>query len=379
MDLFPDVGTQANSYFAMMVSMMQSISGAVFSSMDAIAPIGSMMNLVFMIISAIFLFHYLTALVKGLQSGTFIGLVGCLFGTFATHGVRLLVFLVLALGAAGVSNVRFRMDGTHAAVKDSLPLQRVVSSWLGTENQFLARPVAGMKTGIMKALTAVEGLKYHQIYEKGKEEIKAAQERAIKASNFDAAKGASDPGMLDKFVTSAVDLILKALFDALADMSFFFTQIAMARALIVNYVFIAFAWKACLHFLPLLVLLAYFRSLQGFLINIAKQMLALTIAAAVVGQLASALYDSSFWLGPSGIIGSAFSGVMITGANAGSNPFEVGSYNWILAKYGAVILSLQIFALFGLIAILLNEIWALVRGAVDGSLRSVYQADLKSH
>ena len=401
-----DLANVGRNYLAMAATMANSLTSNLLTTMNNVMPIGLIMKLVFVMMGTILFFHVLVALLKGVQEGHPKGLFVEVSEALWTHGPRVFIFMTLSLMVAGVSTLSVTGSGAQAVSinrgagimgginpgeeSEVLAMQQTLRTAWGRETDTIPPPMRPLKVGVTKAINAVSALDLISMTRKVSSELEAAAAKGQASAGVVGSDGkplVSDPGTATD-APILVSLLKKAVVPlgvAGEEVAFIAAQYSMMKNLVASYIYLVLAWRMTLHFLPLLVCLAYFRSMQGLLISAMKHLLALSIAGAVMGTLASTLYDGKFWLGTSasgtsagskGLIGDIFKDIVIPAGK--SNVFSPGTYPWVMVelyKYMAVI---QVCALFGLVGVLLGEIYNLVRGALDGVMRSSHTGSLAS-
>ena len=401
-----DMTNVGRNYLAMAASMANTLSNDLQNTMNNVMGIGVIMRLVFWIMGITLTFHILTAIFKGSQEGHPKGLLTEVVEALWTNGPRVFIFVLLSLVVAGVSaitNVGTNVQRVHVnnnyvlmkAVNDGedspvLAMQQALRNSWGKEYDTVPKPLLPLKAGVSKAINAVSALDLITVSRKVSSELEAA-----------AAKGQTSAGLVGpdgKPLTAdqganadspIVSLLIKKAVVPLGvageEIAFIAAQYSMMKNLVASYIYLVLAWRMTLHFLPLMVCLAYFRSMQGFLMSAMKHLVALSIAGSVMGSLSATLYDGKFWLGnPSspgavgkgGLIGDAFKDIVIPAAKP--TIYSAGTYPWLMSEVYKYLAVIQVCALFGLVGVLLGEIYNLVRGALDGAMRSSYSANIAS-
>lgn len=395
-----DLTTTGRNYLGMAASMANTLTTSLQSTINSVMPLAVIMKLVFSIMGATLTFHILAAILKGVQEGHPKGLITEIIDALWTNGPRVFIFALLSLAVAGVSNVNSSIN-TNATLMQSVygegdsevvTMQQALRSSWGHEADAVPAPLLPLKTGVGKAINAVSALDLISVSRKVSTEIEnaakqgqnmAAPVAGSTTSPIASAQGADAEAPLLAMLVKHAIVPLGVVGEELA---FIAAQYSMMKNLVATYIYLVLAWRLTLHFLPLMVCLAYFRSMQSFLQNAAKHLLALSIAGSVLGTLSSTLYDGAFWLGGvnaggnytvgTGLIGDIFKGIIIPAQK--SNVFSPGSYPWLtveLYKYMGVI---QVCALFGLVGVLLGEIYSLIRGTLDGVMRSSHSGSISS-
>jgi hypothetical protein len=180
---------------------------------------------------------------------------------------------------------------------------------------------------------------------------------------------------LDKLVGSIAD----ELFSAFLFASFTAAQFILAKALLANYIYFSLAWHLAVYFLPIAIMLAYFRGLSQFMLGICKHLVSMTIAIAVMASLANTLLDTRFWITPEG--GGAPGLISATFGNAIIAEGDKWYFNWftaITSSYARNVSLMQSIFILGMIGVLLNNIYEVVRGVIDGSMHTAYASEAKA-
>jgi len=407
-DILPDSELTAvgENYLALAGKMANKLGNAMNSTMTDTIGIGVVMKLCFFTMGAVMAFHIVVAILRGMQEGHPRGIVGELFDTLWGHGPRILVFTTLSLIATGVSvvsNTGASAPATHVNYNNALVgpvftggtsgvqegMAAVRAQW-GKETDTVPKPMAPLKTGTVAAIRGVSALNVMVLTEKVSMEIQLAAARGQKQLTTDQLANTTTYGTTDLIGKWLVTKLVTPFFVIGEQLALIGAQYVLIKNLVANLIYMILAWRLALHFLPLMVCLAYFRSLQGFMVNAAKQLLALSIAAAAMGALAAKLFSGAFWLGGSytnpvtgtktnygkGMISDLFKDIVMPASKP--NSFSPGTYPWFMNEFRLQFAIIQICALFALVGVLLGEVFNITRGALDGALRSVYSTSLSS-
>jgi hypothetical protein len=394
-----DLFTDGSNYLAMAGTLANKLANGLQNTMNNFMPIGVIMKLIFWIMGLTLTFHILQAIIRAVQEGSPKGYIGEIFDTLWGHGPRIFIFATVSLMVAGVSSITnvgqnvqdvhvnnnyFMMQGVYGNSGTTLyDMQQAIRHSWGKEFDTVPAPMAPLKAGTASAIKAVSALSLINVVKKINAEIGDADQKGQEqiAQPLDQQTGI-DETMLGWIMKD----IIRPMADTAEELAFIGAQYSMMKNLVANYIYMVLAWRLALHFLPLMVCLAYFRSMQGFVMNSMKQLVALSIAANAMGKLASILYDGKFWLGnalpdgsgytKTGVVSDVMKNIMIPPSSG--NIFSPGSYPWVMTEMASYMAVIQIAALFGLVGVILGELYNIIRGAIDGAMRSNYSASISS-
>jgi len=399
------VGQTANNYLAITAKMGGKVITSLMTSMKDVMPIGLLMRICLGAMMMVMAYHIVTALLRGIQDGSPRGFVGEVLDAVWGHGPRIFVFTLFSISACGISTVwdggPYGVNKTNAYVKTMVGLagtfQKVLGNETGTRSGSV-NPVGTLREGTAAAIRGIDRMNFLEMKNVVERKIYDMVELGSKDIQ---PTGGTNTAFFDehKKLDKLVKTILVPFLDFGVMMSFLASQYVLAKNLVANWIFLTIAWRMALHFLPLLIVLAYFRSLQGFLINGIKQIIAVSLAATVMAAVAEKLFSPDFWVGkvmpaPSVAGAPAFfntadsdslivkalkdrkitTDIMLNGGPV-STP---GSYPWIKANFAMEMILIQIGALYALIGVILGEIFTLVRAALDGAMRSAYANNIMS-
>lgn len=387
----------ARNYFAVaqaaLTDLEKDIVGVLNSQFNTIA----ILKFILVIVGAIWMFHIIESVARGAKKGNVGLLMVEVWNTFYDKGPRVVWYLGLSLALLGVTaggrvwQERAKENSVILNIGDAPEydttgdggsfewMSQTFRDLLGTEGGAVPPPLRDLKTASQTASAAINGMDYTLFRGEVQDRLNKAVMEASKGKTVgvgDAAAGAAGTGISwlaggagGTMILAVVVGLMDQIMTIILNLAFVMAQFSMAKAILVNYLYLMFAWNMALHFLPVAAMLAYFRSLQGFLVNLAKHLVAMTVAASVIGTLAKELYKSTFWLGDQGLIAMAFKGAAFTG----DSQWAASAFPWLTQKYGYAVGMLQIIFLFGAIGMILNEVYGIVRGVMDGAMRTTYQ------
>jgi len=403
---FDTVGNTANNYLAICAKMANKLMATLINAMDQVAPIGVIMKVILGFLTVVMAYHLITAILRGIQEGHPKGLLGEILDTLWGHMPRVMAFTLLALAATGVTNASswgtadVKVAGSSPLVQSVDGLAKTFQTVLGNERGSTTgkwSPTASLKAGTQQAIKAIDGLNLldvkNKIDAKVQEMIELGKAKSQQAGSPTPA-GTESSGTIATALRKLIKDAVVPFFEFGVMASQLAAQYVLAKNLVANYIYILLAWRMALHFLPIIILLAYWRSLQGFLLNGFKHLLALSIAGVIMGEMSKVLFSGQFWLGKptspvpivgaspylitaegSGILDKALKNTYITGADEWAS---VGTYPWLKSIATPYMILVQFGALFALIGVILGEMFSLVRGAMDGAMRSHYGASIAS-
>lgn len=376
----------AENYFAIAATMMNSIESSVIKSIDGVIGGPALLTLILSLIGGIFAIHIMEGLVKGLHTRSAAGMTAAVLGTIWDKLPRIFFFFVLAMTVLPMSNGGMALYGraqSNAPILDSDATDGFIDLWMnflgsGGKRTFLdpdtneeytvmitPPPVAKLAAGVTKASKAIDALTYTKVASQVDKEVRAAIERSKKNSMTTAMNAISSISPLE-IVGKAFDEFI----DLLLSMGFAAAQYSMAKALLLQQLFVKMSWYVALQFLPAFVLLAYFRGLQSFLVNLLTHFVVLSVTCVVIGTLANVFYSSSTWIGDGGIIHTAFAGAKFDANGA----FSAGSVPWFTARYAKAVAMGQVMFLLGASGMILNQVHGVLSGVLSGGFRSVFSS-----
>ncbi len=349
----------------------------------------TVMKLLLVIMGAIWMFHIFEAISRGAKKGNVGFVMVDVWNVFYDKGPRFVWYLGLSLALLGVTaggrawqerakeNTVILSIGNDSEYDETGDggsfewMSRTFRDLLGTEDGQPPAPLRSLDEASKTANAAINGLDYtlmsREVQNRLDEARKQVTDRTVGAG--DAAAAFTATGLS---LGSPIVGIVMAVWDEIAkivlNIMFITAQFQVAKALVIQYIYLSFAWSIALHFLPVAALLAYFRSLQGFLVNLAKHLIAMTVAASIIGILAQELYKSTFWLGDQGLIAMAFKGAGYTE----DIKWAPTVFPYLAQKYGWAVASAQIIFLLGAISMVLSEVYGIVRGVMDGTMRTTW-------
>ena len=406
-----------SNFYAGAKAMIYKLQVSILQSMWNAFPFQTMMNIIWFIIASIFLFHFMEATFHAFRSGTGLGIFNTYKDLIRKKLLRIGIFATLSLGAV------ILLDGGMTALASG-PLGSwadttfgvAISEYLGANSvtivsvtnpdgtttdvqtiQYEAPVLQELDKAANVASKTVDGLAASDVFDAVNQQI----EGALSAGN----SGAAGVGTLGSSIgqlnsgggvspaaatsaglsaaTSVFTILLKPLIDGIMYLSNWFTflwaQWALTRTIIVQTLFLRLGWHLGLYFLPIFILLAYFKPMQGFLVNLLKNYLAMMVAGYVMAALCMTLFAPGAWIGTKdasgnwtgGLLQVAFSGVSWQDGGAGLEP---GTFPWIMKTYARQVARSQIVWLLGACGIILGKAYELTKGVIDGGFRTHFDA-----
>ena len=397
------------NFFGAAQSMMNRLQSQILGALQTIFPLNIMMNLVFFLIAGIFLFHLVEAFTDAGKSGT----VGDAFNIFKDlirkKFLRIVIYTMLAIGAVlltnnGLSLLNDAQNNHGWSYVDSSGLNPDntdmsrdfgywLISWMGSNQlqdvivtnadgstttlqqvKMEAPPIQALLNATSSATKAIDGLSAVQIYDQVDDEI----QQHLGMNGWDVGVG----NLID-LETMMSTAVLRHMVDGFLyvtnRLAFLWAQWTLCRTLVVQALFMQMSWHLGLYFMPLFILLAYFRSTHGFLVNLVINYAAMMIASYVMASIALVIFQPATWIGTSsgggaytgGVIQAAFSNVTLT-ANSNASQFTSGSFPWITTTFARQVARGQIIWLLGAVGLILGHVYEMVRGVLSGSFRSYF-------
>lgn len=386
--------------------ILDQLAAKIIAELQNVLPMRGMMEALYMVMVGIFLWHIGEVLIEGTKKGHPIPIMAAVKEAFFTHGMRLAIFCTLAVGSLALTPGGWQLmddasashswlnigtqNGTSTVVAD---LGNTMTQYLGTNaTRTLTNPdgttqvvfiddapcMQTLDTGIKDTDNAIMAMSASNVFDEiGTQVQKVMDTRPAGSTAASWGINAANPLIVQT-------LILKPLVDGFFWVvnwfTFVWSQWTLCRTLLLQALFIRLSWHVGLYFMPFFIMLAYFRSTQGFLIRLLTNYVALMVAAYVLGALASALFSPDTWLGtiPPGVAGQRTGGIIQAAfANVtlgdGAKGYTMGSFPWLSTLYATQIARGQLVWLMGAIGILLSQIYEMVRGILDGSFRSFFQ------
>ena len=402
-----------SNFYAGAKAMIYKLQVSILQSMWKAFPFQTMMNMIWYIIASIFLFHFLEATFHAFRSGTGLGIFNTYKDLIRKKLLRIGVFATLSLGAV------ILLDGGMTALASG-PLGNwadttfgeTISEYLGANSvsivsvtnpdgtttdiqtiQYEAPVLQELDKAADVASKTVDGLSASDVFDSVNQQIEkalsAGQSGAAGVGTLGAGIGqlntggtvspaaATSAGLSG--ATSVFTILVMPLLDGIMYLSNWFTflwaQWALTRTIIVQTLFLRLGWHLGLYFLPIFLLLAYFKPMQGFLTNLLKNYLAMMVAGYVMAALCMTLFAPGAWIGTKdasgnwsgGLIQTAFSGVSWQDGGKGLEP---GTFPWIMKTYARQVARAQIVWLLGACGIILGKAYELTKGVIDGGFRT---------
>lgn len=374
----------AQNYFAIGQRMMDAIESSVITAIDGAIGGPALFTLIFSLIGGIFAIHIMEGLVKGLHTRSASGMASSVLGVIYDRLPRIFIFFVIAMTALPMTNGGMALFGrvqSNAAFMESDASDGLINTWMmflgsGGKRTFLdpdtnqeytvtipAPPVARLSAAATKASKAIDGITYSIVSATVDTEVRNAISRSRQNGATLAMNAIASITPLE-LVGKAVDEFL----NIMLQVGFAAAQYSLAKALLLQQLFVKMSWYVALQFLPVFVLLAYFRPLQSFLVNLLTHFIVLSITCVIIGTLANVFYSADTWTGTNGIIKAAFAGARFDADGA----FSAGSVPWFTARYAKVIGMGQVMFLLGATGMILSQVHGVLTGVIGGSFRSVF-------
>lgn len=403
---------QTMNFFGAVQAMMMQLQAQILLAFRELLPLRSMMNLVWVFIASFFLWYFFEAMYKAWTRGSAIGIFTAYWDLIRHRWVRIVVFGTFSLGILLLVDLGFldmnlvfqaqRQNSwanmtTQGGASDLIhDTGDFASTWLGSNvvvdkvvdgkpvKAFAYEPpvISTLNASIGQVTNAINGLAAADIYDKVDKEIQNALDAQNKGAYGISLPTYATPGFGDLWVGGGP--ILMPLIDGILNVFNWFTfvwaQWTLTRTLLVQCLFLQAGWHLGMYFLPLFILLAYFRSMQGFMTNLLRNYVAMFVAGYIMASVALILFSPGTWIGIStdggktfdgGIIQMAFNGLTL-GVNS-QGGVDPGSFPWLTRTYARQVARGQIVWMFGACGLILGQVYELVRGVMDGSFRSYFQ------
>ncbi len=396
--------------------MMTDLESQILAAFQEVLPLKVIMNVVFMFMGFIFLFHLIEGVYNAGKSGHHIDAYNIIKDFLRRKALRLLVYSLLALGALLVTNggpaLLMNAQNQHSWATINTTGQGPghedlatdwglwLIDWMGTNTirdvtitnpdgttkvvkviQTEAPPIQALKAATKKASAAVDGLEAVDIYDRIDGEIR--QHMGLGSQNMGMGDFDWGTGNYLDIVSVGQTFLLRQLIDGFLyvvnKLAFLWAQWTLCRTLVVQCLFMQMSWHLGLYFLPLFILMAYFKTTHGFLVNLLINYAAMMIACYVMASVASMIFDKAVWLGTKnaagvfvdGVIPNAFDNVKLA-ANDTVSQYVVGSFPWVARTFARQIARGQIIWLLGAVGLILGHVYEMVRGILGGSFRSYF-------
>lgn len=398
-----------SNFYAGAKAMITRLQVEVLQSMWNAFPFTTMMNMIWFIIAGIFLFHFMEATYHAFRSGTGLGIFNTYKDLIRKKLLRVGIFATLSLGAVILlsGGMAALMSGPLGSWAD-ITFGTSISQYLGANSvsivsvtnpdgtttdvstlTYEAPVLLELDQAANVASNAIDGLSASDVFDSINQQI----EKALTAGNSSAAGvgtvgsaigqlntgGTVSPAAVTSgaisAATSPFTLLVKPLLDGIMYISNWFTflwaQWALTRTILVQTLFLRLGWHLGLYFLPIFILLAYFKPMQGFLVNLLKNYLAMMVAGYVMAALCTTLFAPGAWIGTKdasgnwtgGLLQTAFNGVSWADGGVGLEP---GTFPWIMKTYARQVARSQIVWLLGACGIIIGKAYDLTKGAIDG-------------
>jgi len=384
-DLVPDADATARNYFSAAMTALDGLKDGVSKAINEALDSGTMFKAVFAVAAGIFVVQILQGLLQGIKKNNALYLAWASAVNVVTdRGPKLLLYIILALAFLRISDYGITDVTQKKATKaaNAIDIQTDTNTELAEGlRDYLAvngksNPVFMLRQALLDMSKSINALDYALISQKITRQVQeAADNTSVGAGDVTAAAGA---GLFLGWHMSAAFFALDAIVDLFIHFSFIMMQYSMAKAMLLNYVYLSFAWFMALRFLPIAIMLAYFQSLRSFMVNIAQHMVAMMLAASLIAVIGQKVYSQAFWTGggaEKGILTDIFAGAAM---NADKTNWIVGSFPYVMNHYASAIANLQLIFLFGIIAMFLSKMYEIARGAMSGSMATTYQGKSSS-
>lgn len=403
---------QTMNFFGAVQGMMMQLQAQILAAFQQIVPLKSMMNLTWIFIASFFLWYFFEAFYKAWTKGSAVGIFAAYWDLIRRRWVRIVVFGTFSLGILVLVDLGFlnmnlvdqaqrqnswaniqTQGGSSDLVHD---FSGFAVDWLGS-NAVVDKVVDGkpiktfaydppvistLNASISSVTKAINGLAAADIYDQVDKQIQNALDAQSRGAYGVSLPTYLTPGIGDTWVGGGPLLLplIDGIFNVFNWFTFVWAQWTLTRTLLIQGLFLQMGWHLGMYFLPLFILLAYFRSMQGFMTNLLKNYVAMFIAGYIMASVALVLFSPGTWIGVSadggktfdgGIIQMAFNGLTIgVNSQGGTDP---GSFPWLTRLYARQVARGQVVWMFGACGLILGQIYELVRGIMDGGFRSYFQ------
>lgn len=332
-------------------------------------PQSTIMRIVYAFIFVNLVWKIMETLIRSIRtSGGFdmTSWLGELFGRLAEILPKFSGFVVMAMVAAAGANVVLDYPPERGSSYFEITKSQAVKDAVRPiYNQF--NPSGALKSACTSMSTAVGRLSYIRLRS---QVIRSTREMSDNATYKPPGMVAASAGAVAGAFASLADKILylwmgigEWIFSIFNDFAFMFAQFSMAKALILNYVYFSVAWNTSIALLPVMILMAYFDIFRGFLENVVKHLVILSISGFIVANLASFLASSTLW---EGIIKSAFNSVKASPTDL--TTLAVGSMPNLFSMYAVWIANVQLSMILMIMGKILENMYDITAGTLYGSV-----------
>lgn len=422
----PAATSNANFFSAAKV-MIDALEGKILGAMATVLPLSSLMNLIFLIIGGIFLWHIGEAVLKAGMAGDGTEAFLLIKEVLRTKGMRLFVYCTLAISSLWLVNGALALEMSAVNKHGWLSVDtasggtlqenagQFMVDWLGStamKQVTVTNPdgstslkdvpvwdppmITTMNTAITNADKAINAMDASMVFDSIDQAIRGTMvdDPALKTAVWDSMIGtqgiatakvqqSNNAGAQAAAATEAaivpitLQLALDGFFWVTTHFTFVWAQWTLCRTLLIQALFIRLSWHLGLYLLPIFILLAYFKATQGFLVRLCINYVAMVVAGYLLGTLATELFSANTWIGTAGaggvydggIVQAAFKGIKITTDGA----MDPGSFPWLTTRYATMVARGQIVWLMGAVGTLLGNLYGLTRGVMEGSFRNFFQ------
>jgi len=384
-----------DNYFAAAREMLRVLEAGIQKALQSAFPFTTMMNMIWFIIGAIFMYHFLETTYHAFRSGTTLGIFNNYKELIRKKFLRILVFASLSMGC-----VVMVAGGSAALAKAPLGawasenIGYYLVDWLGandtidtqitdeygkvinvTKVKWEAPVITELEAAAGNASKTIDGLSAAMVWDRINTEI----EKTLKAGGSTAANVTTMQTAKYNPLMFIIGPIVEGFFYITSWFTFLWAQWTLSRTILLQALFLGLGWHLGLYFLPIFILLAYFKPMQGFLINLLKNYFSMMIAGYVMAALLGAILSTQTWMGTfnnttkaweGGLIQASFDGIKWSdGATLGLEP---GTFPWLMKTYARQIARGQIVWLLGACGIIIGQVYDITRGVVDGGFRAYF-------
>ena len=393
---------ESANFFGAVQAMMNRLQSQILTTFQTVLPLETMMNLIWTFIGAIFLWYFMEATYTAFSKGTPMSIFAAYWDLIRKRWLRLVVYGTMSLGTLillnGGSNLIDKAQGKNAwanvatagggdLVHDfgffivdwtgsNATVDTAVTNADGTTTtiqqiKYEAPVLNTLRSATVIATNAINGMSATQTYNVIDTQIDKALNKQVADSGF----------RIPTDVTLVVLPLLDGIFWVFNWFTFVWAQWTLTRTLLIQTLFLQMSWHLGLYFLPLFILMAYFRSMQGFLTNLLTNYFAMMVAGYVMASVALVLFSPGTWIGTQAVKDGPYAGGIVQmafeGLTLGVNPngsTDPGMFPWVARTYMKQVARGQLVWLLGACGLILGQVYDLVRGILGGSFRANFQA-----
>jgi hypothetical protein len=374
------ISTFITTLFSTFQVMATTLIAQVNTSIESVIPFGTVMSIIYTFIWFHVLWQAMEAFYRSIRDHhgfTMSSFLGELFESFSKIMPRFVLHVTLAMVAAAgsglVLNVPSSQKSAFFQLAKNSGIQTAVQGFYNAYN-----PSSALKGACDNMGSAAGRIDYLRLRQSVKDSVVALSGRAKYEPDNMLASAAGTvtgviAGMADKLIWLCMGPI-EWLFSFVNDLVFMFAQYSVAKGIILQWVYLSISWNLAIRLLPLMILLSYFQSMRGLVIQAVTHLVTMSIAGYVVAGMATMMSDTAIW---ESIISTAFS--TIKPDTSSVTTLAIGSMPNLFSLYGAQIANIQMGFIFMMMGKILENSYNIVQATVGGGLHSGMQVgDLSS-